>query len=141
EFSPALAVTGAPVGAGGVFSAVVVDAASGQPLSGVAVTLVNTTASSTQRGSTGVQGAVALSGLLPGEYQLSYALAGYREITRRFVLPAGTNVDGGTVQLSVQSSTVEVSGAVKALDGRALSGATIQVFGADGSALNAVAAA
>lgn len=110
----------------------VVDAQSGLPLAGVAVSLGGGPATVTA-----ATGRFALDGLVPGAQALSYGLPGYAAADQAFTLGAGQRLDLGTVRLAVLPTTGIVTGTVTdAATGQPLVGAQIALTG--GTSLAAI---
>lgn len=90
---------------------------------------------------TGTDGSIQLTGLVPGVYTVSVSSAGYGSETFQNVqITAGANTDLGTVTLGANSTSATLTGRITdGATGAALTGVVVSVSGAD--ALSATTAA
>jgi hypothetical protein len=111
-----------------ILTGAVVDALTGQPLSGVSVSVTGGTLQS----STDPAGRFSLADLPPGELALDVALAGYQGVHVSLTAPAGT-ADLGTIRLSPAADselTTSVAGVVTdSGTGTPLAGASVAIEG------------
>ncbi|GMV27894.1 MAG: hypothetical protein AMXMBFR59_00190 [Rhodanobacteraceae bacterium] len=100
----------------------VVDGGSGEPLSGVLVTVAGDAAYST---TTGSDGRFLLAGLEAGTLQLRVGRFGYATRTIDVTVAAGEEVDTGTIALTPAPLTAALAGVVRDGGGRALRNVTV----------------
>jgi squalene cyclase len=112
----------------GSLTGLVVDAASNQPLSGVAMALASNPTVNAASLSSGV---VILTNLSPGTVGFTVTKDGYVGLTRTATIAAGTATDLGILRLTPARTTATVRGTVTdATTGAALAGVQVQITGA-----------
>jgi len=124
-FSPELRAI--PEATAGTVRGRVVDAETGEALSGVAVVLQSDTGIRTV---TGERGSFELGGVPAGSQEIGFSLSGYATSMVTANIPGGATVEIGTVRLSTNPTTGEIKGRVTDRGGEPLEGVTIEVTGA-----------
>ncbi|MFZ3136431.1 MAG: CARDB domain-containing protein [Thermodesulfovibrionales bacterium] len=119
----------------GSATAVISDASTNQPLSGVSVILQSNASINTLSDSTG---SFTLTDIPAGSQKIMLSLTGYAVSTLTVNIVGGSTLNLGTISISANPTTGTIKGAVKdASSGQPLSGATITVTGSyNGSTLS-----
>lgn len=112
----------------------VVAAGAATPLAGVSLELSD--GASVVRASSDANGQFDLA-LNPGSYTATFALAGYRGVTQRFVGTAGATLNAGIVSMTQLLTASSVKGRVINAAGQAIAGATVQLAGGGAAATSA----
>jgi hypothetical protein len=128
-FSPKLEVM-IPSPTTGAMAGTVADAATGEVLAGVSVTLLSDPGFTTK---TDGSGNFVLSEIPQGERKVEFSLSGYNSSAIGMRISAGATVNLGTVGLSAEPSVSSIRGTVSdAASGLTLSGTTVTIGGAFG---------
>lgn len=123
-FSPTLVGESEPPPTQGRFIGQVAALGTQAPLAGVSVSAGGGNVASTR-----TDGSFEVT-LAPGEYTVTYALAGFESAQQHFVLSAGTELNGGVVLLPVQRSATLLRGVITdRATGMPVPGARIEVRG------------
>ena len=126
-FSPALPRIGQTTGTTGQYFGQLVKASDGSPIAGASVIVAQSSTGATQTLTTSGDGRFAQT-LNPGTYSARYSAVGFNPAEQRFALTAGTNVNAGSVALSLVKTTSDVRGKVLDTAGNPISGATVVVI-------------
>jgi hypothetical protein len=127
SFNPQLTILASPPTTGSVAGSVL-DAATGQPLTGVSVILQS---DPTITATTDSSGNFTLSGIPHGNQKVEFALSGYATSAIGVNVSAGSIVNLGAVVLSANPPASAIRGTVSdAFTGQPLSGATVTIGGA-----------
>ena len=126
-FSPALPRIGQTTGTTGQFFGQLVKASDGSPIAGASVIVAESSTAATQSLTTSADGRFAQT-LNPGTYTARYSAVGFNPAEQRFALTAGTNVNAGSVALSLVKTTSDVRGKVLDTAGNSIAGATVVVI-------------
>ncbi len=128
HFSETRPVTPPPTPTTGTVNGTAVDGSTGQPLSGVSVTLVSNTSIATV---TDTAGRFSLANIPQGSQQVTFSLNGYAPSAASVTIAGGSIINLGNVPLSPASNTGIVQGIVTdASNGSSLSGVAITITGA-----------
>jgi hypothetical protein len=117
----------------GTLSGRVSDLSSGQPLTGVQVSL---TGPATQNSTTDVNGQFSVGNLPPGQYNVRFDLSGYTSGSLTVAVGAGQVTDTGATQLAAMPTTTIIFGTVTdAVTLHPIAGAVVQVTGTGDSSV------
>ncbi|MCA3081910.1 MAG: carboxypeptidase regulatory-like domain-containing protein, partial [Rhodocyclaceae bacterium] len=125
DYSTSLYATGViPPTQGQLFGRVVA-AGTGLSLGGVQISIVGAVSVSV---ATAGDGSFA-SPLPSGSYTATFSIAGYRALSRIYVVTNGAAIDAGRIELDIARLTTRIIGKVTQIDGTAIAGASVSLQG------------